>query len=159
MVAFEALTDEQKALKEQQLKLQAVTDKILAEYTGKLEELERYRVPPKADAMDVLKAALFILKYDQKQLGGDKADWNVMRRLFKIDFIKRMEACDPTDGSSKGVAPYHRIASIKQLLEGKSKDELNQKSVVFGYLYEWCAGYTATKELADEQAAAAAEAS
>jgi hypothetical protein len=149
LAAMEGLTDEQKALKEQQLKLKAAATQLEA-LREKLTELERYRVPPKPDAVAVLKAALYILKYSKKQLGGDKEDWNQMRRLFNSEFFNRMRECDPTK-VSKGIQSYQKVANIKTLLEGKDSGSLNQKSVVYGALFDWCTTYCAAKEIFVEQ--------
>jgi hypothetical protein len=149
LAAMDGLSDEQKALKEQQMKLKAASDQLNA-LREKLTELERYRVPPKADAVAVLKAALYILKYSKKDLGGEKEDWNKMRRLFNSEFFNRMQACSPTV-KAKGIQTYQKVANIKQLLEGKDKAELSQKSVVYGVLFEWCMSFCTAKEIFIEQ--------
>jgi len=135
--------DELKAL-EAQLRINAANKQVLT-LKQKFAELERYRVPPKQEAMDVLQGVLFLLKYTKKDLGGKATDWQKMRRLFDNEFFAKVENWDPK--AKAKASPYQKVAAVKGMLEGKDLESLNKLSVVYGALWTWGMAAVTAKEV------------
>jgi len=138
---------ELKAL-EAALRMKEAHSKVLA-LKQKITELERYRVPPKPEAMAVLEGILYLLKYTKKDLGGKTIDWQKTRRLFDSEFFNRLQAYDPKAKSKS--QPYQKVGAVKALLEGKDLDALNKLSAAYGALYTWGTSAIAAKEIEIER--------
>merc|ERR1712216_930820 len=137
-------TDEEIAALEAKLKIGAANTQVMS-LKQKFKELERYRVPPKAEAMEVIEAVLYMLKYSKKDLGGKSTDWQKTRRLFDNDFFTKLQAWDPK--AKAKTAPYQKVAEVKKLLEGKELEALSKLSAVYGALYTWGTAAVAAKEI------------
>jgi len=150
------LPEEEKALQEQKVKLSAAQAALLA-MKEKITEIGRYMIEPKADALKVLKALLYMLGYDKKQLedvGSKKVDWKMkMRKNFGSTLFDKIQSYD-VEAKLKP-KPYQRIDNLEKLISGLDVESLNQMSVAYGAVYEWVSAAVATRKIVVEQRKAA----
>merc|ERR1711865_1173759 len=77
--------DDLKAL-EAQMRINAANAQVVS-LKQKFAELERYRVPPKQEAMDVLEGVLYLLKYQKVASVKSKLEGKELESLNKLSVV------------------------------------------------------------------------
>ena len=103
---------------------------------SKIAEIRNYRVAPGKDAVRVLKATLYFLKYTRGQFHiGKKVSWDRMRLLLDEHFLSLLQNVDVT-----AVVKRPRYASLKRissLVSGIEVTDMSVKSVAIAAILDW----------------------
>lgn len=110
--------------------------KTVQSLKAKIAEIRYYRVAPGKEAVRVIKATLYFLKYSRSQFyAGKKLDWNQMRMLLDEHFFTLLQKTDVTAVVKR--PKYASLTRIAKLVTNLNVADIALKSVAVAALLDW----------------------
>lgn len=112
---------------------------------SKIAEIRNYRVAPGKDAVRVLKATLYFLKYSRVQFHDGKAVvWDRLRVLLDDRFLSLLQNVDVTAVVKR--PRYATLKRISKLIKGIDVVDVAVKSVAVAAILDWLLAAIAVKK-------------